>query len=301
MQLVATELLATYRAVEPFRLPFHSGSMLRGVLGRALRAVGCGNIDAVCSGECERPRACTYARLFDPPVPDPVPHRFLKGQTRAPQPLIPIFPPAGQKELRAGETFSFAIRLLGPLRDGELETLFVALERVRDFDLGQDGGKLAFVQATMQGRREAPIDVGGESEVERIEVVFETPAWLEQAGRLMERMTFQSFFRTIYRRLTVLCALYGEGAEIADADFPRLDAWAQKVEVLRHEVTVLEEWNRRSLAREREHRMQGVLGRVVFVGNELGAFVPMLRLAEKTHVGKATSFGLGRIRLTVGR
>lgn len=58
-------------------------------------------------------------------------------------------------------------------------------------------------------------------------------------------------------------------------------------------------WNRHSLAREREHPLQGFLGRVIFAGAELKAFVPMLRLAEKTHLGKATSLGLGRMRVIV--
>jgi hypothetical protein len=41
MRLCATDYRATYWVVQPFRLPYHCGSLLRGVLGRALRLAGC--------------------------------------------------------------------------------------------------------------------------------------------------------------------------------------------------------------------------------------------------------------------
>ena len=41
MQLTATDLHATYRPLHPFGLPYHSGSLLRGVLGRALHRAAC--------------------------------------------------------------------------------------------------------------------------------------------------------------------------------------------------------------------------------------------------------------------
>lgn len=42
--------------------------------------------------------------------------------------------------------------------------------------------------------------------------------------------------------------------------------------------------------------MKGLLGTLALEGN-LGPFVPSLWLAELVHVGKATSHGLGRIRV----
>src|SRR5262245_25295486 len=98
MKLSFTELRVTYRVLRPFHLPEHSESLLRGVLGRALRQAAC--LDPTpCPEECRNPAACTYTRLFDCPVPEPAPHRFLVGATRAPQPLIPLFPRGGRVHL----------------------------------------------------------------------------------------------------------------------------------------------------------------------------------------------------------
>jgi CRISPR/Cas system endoribonuclease Cas6 (RAMP superfamily) len=43
-------------------------------------------------------------------------------------------------------------------------------------------------------------------------------------------------------------------------------------------------------------QLGGLVGRVAFEG-PLGLFVPLLRLGEVTHAGKATSFGLGQYRM----
>ncbi len=298
MRLVATDVLARYDVVGAFRLPFHAGSLLRGVIGRSLRAAGCARRPA-CEMECEARYQCTYARFFDPPGSDPPAHAFLRGQTRVPQPLIPIFPEPGQVHFEKGQKFSIPLRILGLFRPGEFEILLAALEGVSGFELGPEGGIVAFQGATMQGRREAPIAVDGDfSGIKRVQVVFETPAWLEFRGRLMETITFQNFFRSIYRRLTVLCALYGVPDDGDGSEFSRLDGLAESIAVVEQDVKALI-WQRRSLARERDNPMQGIIGRVVFEGRELGAFLPVLRLAEKTHIGKATSHGLGRIRIEV--
>lgn len=298
MQLVTTEMVAHYHVEKPFRLPFHSGSMLRGVLGRALRKAACARRATACMKDCEVPNQCAYARLFDPVVPDPAPHRFLRGQTRAPQPLIPVFRAPGQVDMIKDQTFPCTLRVLGPLKQGDMETLLATLMGMSAFDLGKECGRLAFDGVLIQGRPEMPIVVDADSgNIERVEIAFETPAWVEHNGRLMETIVFQPFFRSVYRRLTILCALYGAGADVADKDFARLDALAGGIELVKQDITLLEPWKRLSQERNVEHEMRGVLGRVMFAGKELGAFLPMLRMAEKTHIGKATSFGLGRIRI----
>lgn len=273
--------------------------MLRGVVGRALRKAACANGGTGCSSDCERPKECSYARLFDPLVPEPLPHRFLKGQCRAPQPMIPILPAPGSVELHQGAIFEFGLRILGPLQTGELELLFAMLEGLSEFDLANDDGRIAFEGAALRGRRETPIEMGREdSRVEQVEVVFETPVWIEHRGKLLERMEFPLLFRSMYRRLCILSALYGVLEESDEEQFARYDEMATRISVVEHDLKPLR-WSRYSGARAREHPLQGCVGRVVFAGAELGSFMPMLRLAEKTHLGKATSFGLGRMRVIV--
>jgi CRISPR/Cas system endoribonuclease Cas6 (RAMP superfamily) len=44
--------------------------------------------------------------------------------------------------------------------------------------------------------------------------------------------------------------------------------------------------------------LRGLLGRITFEG-KVAPYIPILKLAEICHVGKATSFGFGRIKLTI--
>ncbi len=66
MRLAVTDLHATYNVVTPFTLPHHSGSLLRGVLGRALRSVACARTEGPCAAACQSPTDCVYTHLFDP-------------------------------------------------------------------------------------------------------------------------------------------------------------------------------------------------------------------------------------------
>ena len=53
------------------------------------------------------------------------------------------------------------------------------------------------------------------------------------------------------------------------------------------------DWRRFSTRQKAEMKLGGLVGEVTYEG-ELAPFLPFLRAGELTHVGKGTSFGLGR-------
>jgi hypothetical protein len=297
MRLSFTEIRATYRAVSAFRLPEHSGSLLRGVLGRALRRAACVATEP-CPAACLSPAACAYTRLFDPPVPDPAPHRFLHGATRAPQPLVPIFPPPGALRLSAGGSLELGVRVLGPLQHGDADRLHAALEGLADFPLGSDDGRLALEGITQSGARNRAIDVRpGEPREARVRIVFETPVWIEHRGKLLApaEVDFPDLFRHAYRRLTTLAALYGTLEADDERSFAKLAACAGEVRTVERQLRALR-WERWSMEKDVRHPMRGLVGEVVCEG-PVGPLLPVLRAAEVVHVGKGTSHGLGRVRV----
>ena len=136
MLLHATDLHATYTVVAPLRLPHHTGSLLRGLLGRALRRTACPREAGPCPAACERTGQCTYARLFDPAVPSPSPHRFLKAGAEAPPRLLPLLPAPQSSALETeGRTLS-------------------ALEAIADLPIGTDAGRVTLAGVARQGRAE---------------------------------------------------------------------------------------------------------------------------------------------------
>ena len=53
------------------------------------------------------------------------------------------------------------------------------------------------------------------------------------------------------------------------------------------------DWERYSARQDIRMKMGGFIGKVSFEG-ELNEFIPFVKLGELLHVGKGTSFGLGR-------
>ena len=56
------------------------------------------------------------------------------------------------------------------------------------------------------------------------------------------------------------------------------------------------DWERYSARQETRMKMGGILGRVTFSG-DLTEFMPYLLLGGHLHVGKGTSFGLGKYEI----
>ena len=166
MLLCATDFHASYAVVAPFTLPFHTGSLIHGVLGRALRRTGCAVPEPACTGPCARPEACTYARLFDPPMPSPAPHRFLQGATRAPPRLIPLLPVLGAVTLAQGEAMGFGVRVLGEFDDDTEKRLVGALEGIAELPLSAEEGRVEFTSVTRRGHRNRPVRAEGQAPIE---------------------------------------------------------------------------------------------------------------------------------------
>lgn len=298
VQLPFTELRARYRVVSPFRLPHHSGSLLRGVLGRALRRTGCTHATSPCPDACAEPAVCAYSRLFDPPVPKPEPYKLLRGATHAPQPLLPLIPRPGSVQLGTGDTFDLGLRVLGRLDAQDEARLQGALKGITDFGLGRQEGRLHLDDVAVVGERAHVAELAQVSTShQRAVVSFETPVWVETKGKLPEPLELPVLVRAIYRRLCTICALYGQLDEADDARVSTLDELAREARVTRRSLQKVR-WERHSLERNRRHPMKGLWGTLEIEG-ELGELAGVLQLAEVVHVGKATSHGLGRIRVSL--
>ncbi len=99
------------------------------------------------------------------------------------------------------------------------------------------------------------------------------------------------------RRVLEPAHFYAPGAAI-DWEFGRLLGRSAEVRVVGSELR-WRELERYSNRQERKTPLDGFVGSVTLAG-ELGPFVPLLRAAEVLHVGKGTTFGLGRVAVEVG-
>ncbi len=315
MRLLATDIQATYSVKEPFRLPYHSGGMFHGLFGRALRKVACPETPC-CEGPCARggrqgeavgAGACDWTRLFAPSPRVPPPHRILEGQSEPPSPVVLLIPAPGGESLEAGDTMSFGLRLFGET-PGDLGLLERALALLADMPIGTDKGRVELQAITRDSPRDIgaslasevgmPAADGADRRTARVAVRFDTPVRVKRGGVVTTSIDFTTLFSKVWRRLTMLGALYGDYGADDDATFQRLRALAAKVKTV-HKRLVPLTWEHLSEETGERKLLRGVVGHMVFEGESLSALLPTLAAGEVVHIGGGTSFGLGRLEVEV--
>jgi CRISPR-associated endoribonuclease Cas6 len=122
---------------------------------------------------------------------------------------------------------------------------------------------------------------------------FITPTRLVYAEALTPAPDFHILIRTLLRRLSNL-AYFHCGAEL-DLDFHGLIAAAEQIETVDSELSWYD-WERYSARQDARMKLGGVIGKVTYRG-DLRPFLPLLQLGEIVHVGKGTSFGLGKYEM----
>ncbi len=131
------------------------------------------------------------------------------------------------------------------------------------------------------------------SAAESIALTFETPLRLKHNNRLASELPFQLLVRAMLRRVSVLLNHYDDGEP--DLDYPGMVRRARDVKTVDTSLT-WEDWRRYSMRQDRAMMMGGLQGSVTYAGN-LDEFLPLIEFCSKVHLGKQTTFGLGRFRV----
>jgi hypothetical protein len=108
---------------------------------------------------------------------------------------------------------------------------------------------------------------------------------------------FRALAFAMLRRTLELAHFHVPGA-VVDWSFHRLLAQANGVRVAASDLR-WHDWQRYSNRQQRKMTLGGFVG-TVHVEGDLAPFAALLRTAEIVHVGKGTTFGLGRLRLETG-
>jgi CRISPR-associated endoribonuclease Cas6 len=119
---------------------------------------------------------------------------------------------------------------------------------------------------------------------------FLTPTRLKFDGKLSPDLEFHILFRNLLRRISLLSYFHCEGE--LSLDFKGLIEKSREVKVKKTNLSWFD-WERYSNRQETKMKMGGFIGSITFEG-DLEKFMPFLLLGEYIHVGKGTSFGLGK-------
>jgi hypothetical protein len=189
--------------------------------------------------------------------------------------------------------FSFSQLLREGLGPGRAATELTA---IHELDEARQPRAQIFDGHTLLEQRPITLSLQADAQpVDRAEVRFLTPTEIKGAGQVLREPDFGVLFARIRDRIHTLRRIYGRGS--LPLDFNALGERAQQVKLVRNN-TRWETHERRSGKTGQTHPLAGFVGTAEYQG-DLAEFLPYLRAASWTGVGRQTTWGKGHIEVAV--
>lgn len=281
-----------FRAMETVLFPpGKSGNIVRGAFGSIFRRL-------VCRPQCRDPRtceireACPYARVFEPRLASGRP----SGLSDWPRPFVFRAHHLDGRSVEPGESFHFDLHLF-QVREPWLAHFAHSFEQLAREGLGPGRGRATLTRLSgtfLDAGPPTPLSLDlspGPTAVPKLLVRFLTPTELKSGETLAQNPEFAILFARVRDRLSTLRALYGPGP--LAIDFKAMEERAALVKMTRSEIRHVQV-TRRSTRTGQVHPIGGFTGEVEYEG-DLAEFLPYLRAAGWTGVGRQTVWGKGVI------
>lgn len=305
MQISKVEL--KFSSNEKIDLPPFIGSTIRGAFGNILKETVCVQKNIDCR-KCMLRNICTYTYLFESP--------WYFSDDDKPQAGVPnpfVFDASINHKLE--NNINLYILLYG--RGINYLPYFVyCFKKLGENGLGANRIKLTLESVNdVFGNQTSLIDVNDPSIIKRKPVTKEwydyvkeaekigiikycqinliTPLRVKQEGKLQDQLNFDLLFRAIVRRWLQLCKFYGK-----EFNYPELNILINKAKEIESGTLNLRWQERERYSRRQDQRMLlgGITG-IMECEGDLKPFLPWLLLGQDLHIGKNTSFGLGKYQL----
>ena len=261
-----------FDALDDVRFPdAKAANVLRGGFGHSLRATA---------------TPAVYEQIFEPKLEGPGP----SGLADPPRPFLFRASHLDGQRIAKHDDFSFDIHIFGAA--GVAETITGALQHLFEKGAGVGRGK-AKLTAIADERIDLPM-LATET-ASRVKVTFLTPTELKHQGRVVTQPDFPILIRRVRDRVATLMSLYGPGEP--KLDFQSFGQAADEVRTVRADINV-QDVARTSSRTGQTHTIGGMVGDAEYVGR-LDAFLPFLRAAQYTGVGRHTVWGNGCIQTEI--
>ncbi len=294
-------------------LPPYKGSTFRGVFGRALKKVVCALKRQECS-QCLLRQKCVYALVFETSEALQVP----EGSKVAAPPHPYVIEPPLTKETRftPGSSFDFNLLLFGEVNNS-LPYFIYAFDQMGKTGIGKiiNGKRGRFTLKEVKScdkliysdadRRLNAADTSDALSLHNsdnypkddfhLRFTLETPLRMKFENRLKADLPFHVLVRAMLRRISSLLNTYGDGEP--PLDYRSLVKRAESVRIAEDSLHWFD-WRRYSFRQDKGMLMGGIVGSVVYKG-KIGEFMPLIDFCKKTHLGKQTTFGLGKIKAEI--
>jgi len=176
----------------------------------------------------------------------------------------------------------------------------IALRRVHAVSASGNPGALVYddghgLEPEANTKIELPLVATEGAPVRRVRIRLVTPTELKSGGEVLESLPFRAVFARARDRVCTLASLYRDPLAGLDYDFRALGRRAAGVETVSTDLRWVSAQRRSSRSGE-VHPLGGLVGEVQYAG-ELAEFMPILRAAEWTGIGRQTVWGKGAIKV----
>lgn len=287
----------------------YKGSMIRGTFGTHLKKTCCTTRERDCA-QCMLKSVCTYPSLF---IGKPA-----RGEGRYDSLTLPFCfetCDTGKTEYEGGERFVFGVKLfsyatayvpyfahafvlagkhgMGRKSDacpGTFELLDIVCDETSIYD--RERQKVSMPAPENLALPALDENAGG---MQRVRVHLVTPCRFKEGNKLSADLSFKMLFQLVVRRLRSLWALDGESVHYEN--FRDMITLAESVRTVESGL-FWKDWTRYSSRQNTYMQLGGLQGSIVYEGR-IAPFLPFLAMAEKLHIGKQTSFGLGEVHFVL--
>lgn len=284
-------------------LPAYKGTTLRGGFGYSLKRLYCiAKAKENCS-ECILRFKCVYAYFFKTFISEDA--KIMRRYREAPHPFIiePDF--ELKKEYKKDEIIKFNFTLLGKAIDFLPYSVF-AFEKLGEKGLGKKKSKFEILKITFNtNETEIEIYSTGKklitpkplnfkpdfpNEINKLKITFQTPTRLKYKGKIVELPEFHIIIRNLLRRISEI--FYFHFNEELNFNPKKIIDDALKIKIISHKIKKFR-FKRYSTSQHQKINLDGIIGEVLYEG-ELYEFIPLIELGSIIHIGKNTTFGLGK-------
>ncbi|MCM8817651.1 MAG: CRISPR system precrRNA processing endoribonuclease RAMP protein Cas6 [Candidatus Omnitrophica bacterium] len=287
------------RFIDSSLLPSFKGATLRGAFGIALRETVCVDRKNQNCSTCLIHQGCAYKQIFSVEIEKDSQYMNI------PSPIILEPPYENQRFYDKGSKFNFGCIVIGRMVE-YFPYLVLGIKKMGEKGIGIKGHRGAFKLLKIRSKNKIVYD--GEKEVlrefrypekikcptssiENLTLRFISPTRIKADGNLINGLPFPLLIKTLLRRISLLKKNYCQDSQL-NLDYNTLIEKACKVEVISCNLRWYD-WERFSTRQKTAMKLGGFIGEISYAGN-FNDFMEYLKIGELIHIGKNTSFGLGK-------
>ena len=287
-------------------LPEFKGSALRGGFGYVFKSIVCTNKEEPCK-PCKYRDSCAYLYIFETPVTQS--GNSFSDYSDVPRPFVFDIYDNPKRTFIEGDQLQFGLVLVGKAVDylpyfifcfDELGRKGIGIERLKfnlrgvyAFEFGTNRWNPIYDPKSRTLSDFLPI-IGADhlpfEHKNTLSLEFLTPTRIKYRESYITNMEFHIMIRNLLRRISMLM-LFHCGSKL-ELDFNELITQAKMVDVRGWDLR-WHDWTRYSTRQKISMELGGFIGNVIYEGN-FEAFMPFVSLGEQIHIGKNTTFGLGK-------